>query len=87
MDGADLHIYDSLPNYGIKSFSKIEQEYINLRFSCIKPENFIVENVQQQRDNESCGVWAAVFAVTKALGQDLCTKRYSYDMKLMRTFC
>jgi len=83
-DGNKLHVYDSLPGCTYDKLSAEEKNYIHLRYPKINQDDIIFEKVQAQPDGTSCGIYAAAFATTIALGGNPCNEKYSKDIKCMR---
>jgi len=83
-DGNKLHVYDSLPGCTYDKLSAEEKNYIHLRYPKISQDDIIFEKVQAQPDGTSCGIYAAAFATTIALGGNPCNEKYSKDIKCMR---
>ncbi|XP_036150394.1 uncharacterized protein LOC118648181 isoform X2 [Monomorium pharaonis] len=83
-DGNKLHVYDSLPNCTYERLVAEEKNYIHRRYPKISQNDIIYEKVQTQPDGTSCGIYAAAFATTVALGDSPCNKKYSKDVKCMR---
>lgn len=85
-DGTMLRVYDSLPGCTYEKLVKKEQEYIRRRYPRITKNEIIFEKVQTQPDYISCGIYAAAFATTVALGGNPCEEKYSKDTKHMRQY-
>ncbi|KAM0724668.1 hypothetical protein ACS0PU_009052 [Formica fusca] len=83
-NGTKLYVYDSLPGCTYEKLVAKEKNYIHLRYPTIKQGNIIFENVQTQPDGISCGIYAAAFATTIALGGNPCEQKYSKNVKCMR---
>jgi len=61
-----------------------EKNYIRRRYPQINENSIIFEKVQTQPDSICCGIYAAAFATTVALGGNPCNEKYSNDVKYMR---
>ncbi|XP_029659972.1 uncharacterized protein LOC115233600 [Formica exsecta] len=83
-NGTKLYVDDSLPGCTYEKLVAKEKNYIHLRYPTIKQGNIIFEKVQTQPDGISCGIYAAAFATTIALGGNLCEQKYSKNVKCMR---
>jgi hypothetical protein len=83
-DGSKLHVYDSLPGCTYDKLAAEEKNYIKHRYPKISQNNIIYEQVDAQPDGTSCGIYAAAFATTVALGGNPCNERYSKNVKCMR---
>ncbi|XP_077260812.1 uncharacterized protein LOC143896691 [Temnothorax americanus] len=83
-DGLKLHVYDSKPGCTYKKLAEQEKNYIRKRFPKINVSDIIFEKVQRQPDAISCGIYAAAFATTVALGGNPCEEKYSNDVKRIR---
>lgn len=83
-DGTKLRVYDSLPDCTYDKLVDKEKNYIHRRYTKISESDIIFEKVQTQPDCTSCGIYAAAFATTIALGGNPCDEKYSKNMKLMR---
>ncbi|CAG5090348.1 Protein of unknown function [Cotesia congregata] len=79
-DGTNLFVYDSLS----LPLSTEDYDYIRKRFPQVKPNNITFIEVTHQSDTYSCGVYAAAFATTIALGDDPCLYQYSQNSQAMR---
>ncbi|XP_071581581.1 uncharacterized protein [Temnothorax nylanderi] len=88
-DGLMLHIYDSLyfDTHSYYDLTLFEQKYIEKRYPNLEQNNIIFEKVTKQPDLASCGIFAAAFAVSIALGENPSNKKYSTDMPKMRRHC
>jgi len=82
--GITLRVYDSLPGCTYKKLVAEEKNYIHIRYLTVNSSNIIFEKVQRQPDGTSCGLYAAAFATTIALGGNPCEEKYSKDVKCMR---
>lgn len=78
-DGTKLHIYDSLPHCTYDKLVAKEKNYIHLRYPNVSSSDIIFEKVQAQPDGICCGIYAAAFATTIALGGNPCDEKYSKD--------
>lgn len=83
-DGTKLRVYDSLPNCSYDKLAAKEKNYIHRRYPTISQNDIIFEKVQTQPDGISCGIYAAAFATTVALGGNPCEEKYSKKVKCMR---
>ena len=83
-DGTKLFVYDSIPGCTYDKLVAKEKNYIHCRYPKIKQSNIIFEKVDTQPDARSCGIYAAAFATTIALGGNPCNVQYSKDVKCMR---
>lgn len=83
-DGSKLHVYDSWPGCTYDKLAAEEKNYIQLRYPKISESDIIFEKVQAQPNGTCCGIYAAAFATTIALGGNPCNKKYSKDVKCMR---
>jgi len=83
-DGTKLHVYDSLPGCTYDKLVSKEKKYIHLRYPTINQSDIMFEKVHTQPDGTSCGIYAAAFATTIALGGNPCNEKYSKDIKCMR---
>ena len=84
-DGTKLRVYDSLPGCTYDKLVAKEKNYIHLRYPTISSSDIIFEKVQiRQPDGTSCGIYAAAFATTVALGGNPCEEEYSKNVKCMR---
>jgi len=83
-DGTKLRVYDSLPGCTYNKLVDKEKNYIHLRYPTISQNNIIFEKVQTQPDGICCGIYAAAFAITIALGGNPCEEKYSNNVKCMR---
>lgn len=83
-DGIKLHVYDSLPDCTYDKLVAKEKNYIQLRYPKISQSDIIFEDVEVQPDGTCCGIYAAAFATTIALGGNPCHENYSKDVKYMR---
>lgn len=83
-DGSKLHVYDSLPGCTYEKLVDKEKEYIRRRYPTIIRNEIIFEKVQTQPDHTSCGIYAAAFATSIALGRNPCEEKYSTDIDYMR---
>lgn len=83
-DGSKLHVYDSLSGCTYDKLVAKEKNYIQLRYPKISRSDIIFENVQTQSDGTCCGIFAAAFATTVALGGNPCNETYSKDVRCMR---
>jgi len=61
-----------------------EKNYIHLRYPTIRQSDIIFEKVETQPDAICCGIYAAAFATTIALGGNPCEQKYSKDVQCMR---
>jgi len=77
-------VYDSLPGCTYDKLVPKEKNYINRRYPLVNKNNIIFEKVQTQPDGICCGIYAAAFATTIALGGNPCKEKYSTDVKYMR---
>lgn len=77
-------MYDSLPGCTYDKLVTEEKNYIHLRYPTVSSSNIIFEKVQRQPDGMSCGLYAAAFATTIALGGNPCEEKYSKDVKCLR---
>ncbi|KAL0130306.1 hypothetical protein PUN28_002141 [Cardiocondyla obscurior] len=66
------------------SLAAKEKNYIRLRYPTVRQCNIIFEKVDVQPDAISCGIYAAAFATTVALGDNPCNIKYSKNVKCMR---
>jgi len=83
-DGTKLRVYDSLPGCTYDKLVAKEKNYMHLRYPTVRQDNIIFEKVQTQPDGICCGIYAAAFATTIALGGNPCEKKYSKNVKCMR---
>lgn len=83
-DGTKLRVYDGLPGCTYDKLAAEEKEYIHLRSPKISKYNIIFEKVQTQPDYTCCGIFAAAFATTVALGGNPSNEKYSSDAQCMR---
>jgi hypothetical protein len=83
-DGSKLHVYDSLPGCTYDKLVADEKYYIQHRYPTISQSDIIYEQVDAQPDAYSCGIYAAAFATTVALGGNPCNERYSINVRSMR---
>lgn len=83
-EGTKLRVYDSLPGCTYDKLVPKEKNYIHRRYPQINKNNIIFEKVQAQPDSISCGIYAAAFATTIALGGNPCKEKYSTNVKYMR---
>lgn len=83
-DGTKLRVYDSLPGCTYDKLVAKEKNYIHLRYPIINSSDIIFEKVQTQPDGICCGIFAAAFATTIALGGNPCEEKYSKSVKYMR---
>ncbi|KAM0727548.1 hypothetical protein ACS0PU_005797 [Formica fusca] len=88
-DGIKLHIYDSLyfATYSYDNLTLSERNYIKKRYPNLTKNNIIFEKVTKQPYLTSCGIFAAAFAVSIALGENPSNKTYSRDIQKMRRHC
>ena len=77
-------MYDSLPYCTYDKLIAEEKNYIHLRYPNISQSDIIFEKVQSQPDSTSCGIYAAAFATTVALGGNPSNQKYSENIKCMR---
>ncbi|KYN18870.1 hypothetical protein ALC57_08800 [Trachymyrmex cornetzi] len=83
-DGIKLHVYDSIPGCTYNKLAAKEKNYIHLRYPNVKPSDIIFEKVVAQPDGTCCGIYAAAFATTVALGGNPCNEKYCKNVKCMR---
>ena len=83
-DGNKLHVYDSLPGCSYDKLVADEKNYIHLCYPKISQNDIVYEKVQSQPDGTSCGIYAAAFATTVALGGNPSNHKYSKDVQCMR---
>lgn len=83
-DGTKLRVYDSLPYCTYEKLLTKEKNYIRLRYPTISQNDIIFEKVETQPDFICCGIYAAAFATTVALGGNPCQEKYSKNVKCMR---
>ena len=76
--------YDSLPYCTYDKLVADEKYYIEHRYSTISQSDIIYEKVDAQPDADSCGIYAAAFATTVALGGNPCNEKYSKNVRCMR---
>jgi len=73
----------SLPGCTYDKLVSKEKNYIHRRYPQISANNIIFEKVQAQPDGTCCGIYAAAFATTVALGGNP-NKKYSNRVEYMR---
>ena len=61
-----------------------EKRYINKRYPRVTPTDIVMQPVTKQPDQYSCGIYAAAFSTSIALGRGPCTEKYSFDASKMR---
>ncbi|XP_071652583.1 uncharacterized protein [Temnothorax longispinosus] len=83
-EGTKLFVYDSIPGCTYDRLVLKEREYIKRRYPKIRQSDIIFEKVDAQPDGTSCGIYAAAFATTVALGGNPCDEKYSKNVKCMR---
>lgn len=83
-DGTKLSVYDSMGCNGYHSLKTEEQRFISFRYPSLRTEDVVFPVVQKQPDSFSCGVYAAAFATTLALGGNPSDEIYSMDVLRMR---
>lgn len=83
-DGTKLRVYDSLPGCTYDKLAPKEKQYIRLRYPKVSESEIIIEKVQTQPDGTCCGIYAAAFATTVALGGNPCDEKYSSNAECMR---
>lgn len=83
-DGTKLHVYDSIAGCTYDKLVAKEKNYIHCRYPKLRQSDIIFEQVDTQPDGISCGIYAAAFATTIALGGNPCNVKYSKDVKCMR---
>lgn len=83
-DGTKLRVYDSLPGCTYDKLVHKEKNYIHRRYPQISANDIIFEKVQVQPDGTCCGIYAAAFATTVALGGNPCNEKYSNRVEYMR---
>lgn len=84
--GNKFRVYDSLLGCKYDKLVPKEKNYIHRRYLQLNENNIIFEKVQAQPDGTCCGIYAAAFATTIALGGNSCNEKYSNDVKYMTTF-
>lgn len=83
--GKTVIIYDSMNIGNFSDMSEVEKEYIKVRYpKQVKENRVIFKQVTQQPDGSTCGVDAAAYATTIALGGDPTALDYSQDAAVMR---
>jgi len=76
-------VYDSISGCTYDKLVSEEKNYIHRRYPQISTNNIIFEKVQTQSDG-TCGIYAAAFATTIALGGNPCNEKYSNHVEYMR---
>lgn len=83
-DGSTVMIYDSLGRIEYHLLHEEEKRYLRKRFPHLHIDDIVFQPVTRQPDPYSCGVYAAAFATTIALGGDPAQEVYSSDVQKMR---
>ena len=83
-DGTKLRVYDSMPGTTYDNLVPKKKNYIYCRYPQISANNIILEKVHAQPDGTSCGIYAAAFATTVALGGNPRYQKYSNRVECMR---
>lgn len=71
-DGSSVMIYDNLNRCDYVRLHEEEKRYLHRRYPHIEKKDIFLQPVTQQPDQYTCGVYAAAFATTIALGGDCC---------------
>ncbi|KAH0567911.1 hypothetical protein KQX54_016083 [Cotesia glomerata] len=84
-DGHNVFIYDSLGSGNFEKLTEVEKHYIQVRYpKQVEEKRVVFKNVTSQPDGSTCGVYAAAYATTIALGGDPSDFVYSQNSKEMR---